>query len=333
MTRAAPQPAAVGTRQAPRGEAAAAVGGAARPRTPALPRDWTSTWIVVITAALMSFLASFSQIGAAGLEKLAESWTVALSQRATVEIEVDGADVDLVRRRAVDVISETPGVASARALDDLELQQISRAFLGDDAALLSELPPVLMIDVALERSSLDPEGARALARLQTRLSELRFAASVDSHERWLARLTTAAAWLRALAWALLLVVVAATVLMNALACLTSLAAQSHVIDVLKLVGARDRYIIGLFVRRFQILSFVGSAIGVGAAAALLIWSPLSAEPESVLDPGVELAPFLPSFQPDAIDWAQLALTPLGFALIATAAAHVAVATRLRARAS
>ena len=76
----------------------------------------------------------------------------------------------------------------------------------------------------------------------------------------------------AVGWLSLVLIGATTAVMITLAANAALAANTQVISVLRLVGARDSYIAQAFVRRFTLRAFGGSALGVlvGAAAILLL---------------------------------------------------------------
>jgi cell division transport system permease protein len=75
---------------------------------------------------------------------------------------------------------------------------------------------------------------------------------LDDHTRWRKPLVRAASRLRLLGWASLGLIAAATAAMITLAAQAALAANAQVIQVLRLVGARDAYIARAFVRRFTL---------------------------------------------------------------------------------
>lgn len=292
----------------------------AGPSAPTLPQDWTSTWLSLLVATAMGFLASLGVAAASGAESLARSWTDDLAATATVSVSVDRGGARAVER-AVDLIRAHPGVREARPLEAEELDALLTPWLGPKGGAAALALPRL-VDVTLERpGALDPE---ALTR---RLARAGLFAEVDTHGEWIDRLRPAAERIRALALGALGAIGIAAGLTVALACSAGLATQSRVIDVLKLVGAEDRYISRIFVRRFQVLVFVGSAIGAGVAALLLILSPQTQGPLS----GLELAPLLPNLRPEGGAWAQFAALPLAFALIATVAARLSVTVALRRR--
>lgn len=299
--------------------------------TPTLPRDWTSTWLVLLTACAMAFLAGLALAVAAGADALAKSWTSDLSRTLTVSIDLDGRDAASDRARVADallVIRAVPGVEAARALSDAEVDALLAPWLGDGLATGTAtdpgagigLPP-MPLPALLDVAATEPQAAE---RVADALAGAGLPALVDAHGEWAERLEPAAARVRGLAQAGLIVIAIAAGAMTALACATALAAQRSMVDVLRLVGAADGFVARIFVRRFQALAFAGAAAGAGAAAVALA---LGAPPDT-LD-NASAAPLLPDLTPDAQVWAQLAALPLAFALIATAAAWSAAMLALR----
>ncbi|NIR61201.1 MAG: cell division protein FtsX, partial [Gammaproteobacteria bacterium] len=89
-------------------------------------------------------------------------------------------------------------------------------------------------------------------------------AVLDDHTRWRRPLVSAASRLRLLGIVSLLLIGAAMAAMITLAAQAALAANTQVIAVLRLVGARDSYITRAFVRRFTLRALGGSALGMAA---------------------------------------------------------------------
>ncbi|MEO1330922.1 MAG: hypothetical protein AAFW46_14795 [Pseudomonadota bacterium] len=292
----------------------------AGPSAPALPQDWTSTWLALLVSVAMGFLASLGVAAASGAESLARSWTDDLEAKATVSVSA-GRSGRRAMERALEIVSTTPGVVEARALEPGEVDALLEPWLGDAGGAAALALPRL-IDVTVDRA-----GGLDAAALETRLRDAGLAVEIDAHGEWVDRLRPAAERIRALAFGALLVIGLAAGLTVALACSAGLATQAKVIDVLKLVGAEDGYITRIFVRRFQILVFGGSALGAAAAALTLLFAP---QAQGGLE-GLELAPLLPTLRPEGGAWAQFVALPLAFALIATIAARISVTVALRRR--
>lgn len=296
-------------------------------RAPPLPQDWTATWLVLSTAVVMGFLAALALAATVSATRLTESWTGALETSVTVVLPEQSGDPAEHMAVALEALASAPGLLEARPIPAEELETILAPLFGEDSeTLLEELPTAQMIDVSLTAPSGSARGEAAIEEIARRLEATGLRAEIDDHSGYLARLRPAAAALQSLAWAVLAVVAAASGVMFALSCSTALAAQGKMVDLLRLIGAYDSYVAAIFARRFQMLAFVGSAIGValavGAAALATVWTAQAGE-------AARLAPLLPRFAPDAALWVRLALIPLGFALIAMAAARLAAAVRLR----
>ena len=289
--------------------------------TPPLPQDWTSTWLVAIVAAAMGFLATLGVAAATGVDALSRSWTDDLSARATVALSI-GADDNAALAEALAALRSLDEVETAHPLDGAAVAALVSPWIGESLDIDS-LPMPRLIDVELR-----PDAAAPTAEIEAALSDAGLVGEVDAHGEWVSRLRPAAQRIRGLAYGALAILAVASALVVALACSAGLAAQSKVIDVLKLVGAEDGYIARIFVQRLQILTFAGSTVGALTAAITLIAGGAGGAAEAGAP---ELAPLLPSLQPQGADWVWFAGVPFAFALIATAAAAVAVTAALRRR--
>jgi cell division transport system permease protein len=62
--------------------------------------------------------------------RLADRWGEALARSATIRISAPEGQVDAQTRAVLDVLAATPGVASARALDDAEQRALLEPWFG-----------------------------------------------------------------------------------------------------------------------------------------------------------------------------------------------------------
>lgn len=294
-----------------------------RERGPAPPRDLVSTWLILLVAFAMGFLAALALAAVNGADSLARSWTSELESRATIVIapQSDAAEEAATLARALDAIRSTNDVISAEPLSSEEIASLLEPWLGADPSLVETMPLPVLIDVAVAPNRPTPTDA-----LDDALQRAHVSAEIDAHGEWVDRLAPAADRIRLLAYAGLAIIGSAAALIIAIACAAALSAQRQVVSVLKLVGARDAFIAAMFMRRCQMLAFVGSAVGVGAAALLAIGAPLLAGGGPS---GPELAPLTPDLAPNPWVWAQFAAAPLAFALIATAASWISVTAALQ----
>lgn len=221
--------------------------------------------LTLFTAAAMAFLAVFALALSMATGRLADRWSEALARSATICLSAPPDQMDMQLAAVLNVLAETPGVASYRALDLAEMEALLGPWFGPDLPV-DTLPLPRLVELVETDAGLDAEG------LRLRLSAEAPGAVLDDHTRWRRPLVAAAERLRSLGLISLLLIGGATAGMITLAAQAALAANGQVIRVLRLVGARDGYIAGAFVRRFTARGFwgasLGTALGMAAVAAL-----------------------------------------------------------------
>lgn len=209
------------------------------------------------TAAAMAFLAVFALALSLASGRLADRWSGALARTATVRISAPGDQLDAQTQIVLDILGQTPGVASARALTDAEQKALLEPWFGPDLPL-DALPLPRLVEVTEADPGYDGEG------LRLRLAAEAPGAVLDDHLRWRRPLVQAAGRLRLLGGLSVVLIGAALAAMVTLAATAALAANAQVIRVLRLVGARDSYIARAFVRRFTLRALGGTAAGTAA---------------------------------------------------------------------
>ena len=108
--------------------------------------------------------------------------------------------------------------------------------------------------------------------------------------------------------------------MVTLAAQSALAANEKIINVMRLVGARDSYIAQAFVRRFTLRAFWGAVLGAALGAGIL-----------ALMPGVDGGGgFLTGLRLSGPSWAFLGVIPVITAFVAYLATRNAARRTLRA---
>ncbi|MDO6728529.1 cell division protein FtsX [Marinovum sp. 2_MG-2023] len=221
--------------------------------------------LTLFTAGAMAFLAVFALALSLASGRLAGNWRDALAGSATLRISAPAAQMAAQTERALKILSETPGVSEARALDPDEQRALLEPWFGPDLPVES-LPVPQLIEVRETGAGYDRDGLRL--RLQAELP----GAVLDDHTRWRKPLVQAAGRLKFLGWMAILLIFGAMGAMITLAANAALAANSQVIQVLRLVGATDAYIARAFVRRFTLRAASGATIGmlVGLVAVLLL---------------------------------------------------------------
>lgn len=277
-----------------------------------VPPTGYSAQLTLFTAGAMTFLAVFALALSLASGRLANRWSDALARTATIRISATDDQMAAQTLRVLDMLKTTPGIASARALTDVEETALLEPWFGPDLPL-DQLPIPRLIEVTEADPGYDAEG------LRQRLAAEAPGASLDDHTRWRRPLAEAALRLRLLGGISIVLILAAMAAMITLAANAALEANAQIIKVLRLVGARDTYVARAFVRRFTLRTLIGSAVGGAAAMAAV-----------ALLPSADAAGgFLTGLGFQGLGWLiPLMLPPLA-AIIAFAATRRAAFTKLR----
>jgi cell division transport system permease protein len=228
------------------------------------PTGYTAHLTLFVSGA-MAFLTVFALALSLASGRLADRWATELAGAATLRINAPADQLAAQTEAALAVLGQTPGVASARALTTEEQAALLSPWFGPDLPL-ETLPIPQLIEIIEGEPGLDATG------LRLRLGAEVPGAVLDDHTRWREPLVDAAMSLRRLGWVSILLIGGATAAMITLAANASLAANAQIIEVLRLVGARDRFIARAFVRRFTYRAFFGAVVGVllGMTGVLLL---------------------------------------------------------------
>jgi cell division transport system permease protein len=259
------------------------------------------TWLA---AGAMAFLAVFALALGLAAGRLADRWDATLAQTATLRLTAPAAQMAAQTEAALEILRTTPGVAEARLIGADEARALLEPWFGPDVPVEALALPRL-IEIVEGPGGFDPVG------LRLRLAGEAPGAVLDDHARWRRPLVQAATGLRRLAVAAVGLIGVATVAMVALAASFALVSNAQTIRVLRLVGARDAYIVRAFTRRFALRALGGAAVGTLAGMALLAGLPD--------DPGGVLA----GLGPEGADWAVFLLVPLAAALAAWVTTRIA----------
>ena len=266
---------------------------------------YTST-LTSLTAAAMAFLVVFALALSLASYRLAQDWSEALEQSATLRISAPVEQLGAQVARAIEILETTPGVASARALSSEEQSDLLTPWLGVDVSF-EKLPLPRLIEIIQTPDGFDPQG------LRLRLTGELPSAVLDDHVRWRRPLVQAANWLTVLGVVAIGLIGLTSGAMIILAARAALAANAQVITVLRLIGATDAYIEAAFVRRFAFRTFVGAVVGTIIGAGVV-----------ALFPGEEeQAAILTSLRLSGVEWMWLVLIPPILSSIAFSATRYA----------
>ncbi len=239
-------------------------GAEARPVRVVPPSGFTAR-LTLFTAGAMAFLAVFALALSLAAGRIADRWSSELARAATVRISAPADQLATQTEAALRVLRATPGIASVRVLSPADERALLEPWFGPDLPL-ETLPVPRLIELSEATPGFDAAGLRL--RLQAEAP----GAVLDDHSRWRQPLVAAADRLRLLGLVAIVLIATATAAMITLAANSALAANGQVIEVLRLIGARDAYIARAFVRRFTMRAFggalAGTALGMLAVLAL-----------------------------------------------------------------
>lgn len=273
-----------------------------------LARDPSSRFLTWITA-LMVFLAALALAGAMVVSDMARRWDSGLAGGLTVQIApLPGATVPPLDERveaALTVLRSAPGVKTAKALTASDTARLLEPWLGPEASD-PLLPMPRLIDVSTD-------GPVDVAGLTLRLKSAAPGATLDDHAVWLSDLRSFAGAVHLAALGVVALIGGAGVMSVVFAVRAGLAIHRHVVELLHLMGATDRYVSRQFEAHVVGLSLRGGLVGLGLAFGTLAGvGHASSGLRASLLPDLALAPW---------QWAALALVPLAAALLAMVTAR------------
>lgn len=231
-----------------------------------VPPTGHTAWLTVSTAAAMAFLAVFALALSLATGRLSDRWSDALARTATIRLSTPLGQMETQTDALRRVLDTTPGIARYRVLPLSEQQALLTPWFGPDLPL-DDLPLPRLVELTEDIPGYDAES------LRLRLSAEVPGAVLDDHTRWRRPLVQAADGLRRLGWLSLMLILGSLAAMVTLAAQSALAASGQIIKVLRLVGARDRFIARAFVRRFTLRSLTGAALGTGAGMVAVVLLP------------------------------------------------------------
>jgi cell division transport system permease protein len=282
--------------------------------TPLLPVEDAREMALFFVVGALCFLAALATLSAKSTYGAARSWTAEVEGELTVSLpDADRRGAEAARK----LIESTDGIREARLLSKAEIDALLEPNFGS-RGLPESLPLPQLIAVTAE-----PDAQFIGPTLERRLTEAGFVNAVDEHAEWAGDVRRMLAIARLVALTAVALLGSTAVAVIAFATHAALLARRDIVDVLHLAGARDRYIAGLFERRFWLLGIragaVGALLALGAAAAMIF---------AVHSSGARTG-LLPELSLDIQDLLILVMTPLIAGLAARLAARVTVIRSLK----
>ncbi|MEP1144595.1 MAG: cell division protein FtsX [Henriciella sp.] len=283
--------------------------------TPLLPATDAREAALFFVIGALCFLAALAALTTRGTYKAAEAWGAQIEGDITVVMR------DTDRRTAeesADRVNLLANVFEARVLSRDEVEVLLEPSLGP-GGMPEGLPVPMLMVVQADMAVGDPS-----PDIQRILNELGIDGDVAGNAGYADNVRGALGVLRLVALCIVALLSATAIAVIAFATHAALLARRDIVDVLHLSGAEDRYIAGLFERRFWVLALqagMGGAVAALMVTALIVFSGSGGQ-------GVE-AQLLPRLSLDFWDIVILLVTPMAAGIAARMAARLTVLASLK----
>ena len=208
----------------------------------------------------MTFLASITTGVVLLVSASAAEWQSDVASEITIQVRPRaGRDIDRDASAAAEAIRNQSGIIQVRPFTRDESAKLLEPWLGSGLSL-DELPvPRVIVARVAPGTSLD------LASLRARVTQVAPSASIDDHRAWIERMRSMSGATVLAGVGILVLVIVATIISVSFATRGAMAANRPIVEVLRFVGAGDRYIADRFFQHFLLLGLEGGVIGGGVA--------------------------------------------------------------------
>ncbi len=287
-----------------------------------LPRDKGAAPLDFVIA-VMAFLAALALGASLVATRAAHGWQSGLADRLTVQVMPPEqgdprAGLDRETKAALTILNATPGIAHASLLSDAQINALVEPWIGKDG-VVAGIPLPRLID-----ADIIPGEQVDVSALTAKLKQAAPHASVDDHQRWIARLRGLTDAVRFSAYGILLLIAGATAAAVSFATRAGLDAHHEMVALLHQMGALPSFIARAVEWHYFVSALLAAALGTLFAALLF----LAAGGLEVF--GVEAVPFLPPISLKWIEIPWLLAVPVATSLIAWATARISVLSVVKA---
>ena len=217
---------------------------------------------IIISIAIFIFAITLS--GVLSMNSMISNWNKSILGSITVQIiPIPDSNKEKVQtqllayeEKAVEFLKSVNGIIKVTPLNDEQLDNLLRPWLGDDVSI-SDLPAPRIIDVKLAKdANIDFD------QLREDLSQASPQASLDNHKIWLNKLIALTDGLNLIATTILTLVIAIT--SGAIFYTTQMSMGLHkdIIEILHIIGAKDTYIAQQYAKRMGFLGLIGGLFGL-----------------------------------------------------------------------
>ena len=284
--------------------------------TSLLPTSDAREAALFFVVGALCFLAALAALTTRGTYTAAKAWGAQIEGEVTIQLL--GSDRRSAQA-AADALGDIAGVKDARVLSHEEANDALEPYFGT-GGMPAGLPQPLIIVV----EAVNGDGTALVTPIETLLAGRGLDAAVSANWQYSSDVEGLLRVLRMIALGVVCLLSATAIAVIAFATHAALLARRDIVDVLHLSGAEDRYIAGLFERRFWLLALQAGAGGALAAlmvTALIVFSGSNA--------GDVEAQLLPRLSLDFWDFVILLVTPIAAGLAARMAARITVMASLK----
>ncbi len=233
--------------------------------TPIVPDGSVTGTAMVIVIAIMTFLACLTLGGVSLVRDSAATWQSQISREATIQIRpIDGQDMEQALLAASTIAQGFAGVKSTQIVDRAATARLLEPWLGTGLNI-DELPVPRLVTLLIDESS-PPD----FETLRSELIRSIPGASLDDHRTWVDRLVSMAHTTVLIGFAVLSLVIFATILTVIFATRGAMAGNSHIIEVLHFIGAESKSVAREFEWHFFRTALKGASVGGAAAMGLFL---------------------------------------------------------------
>ncbi len=210
-------------------------------------------WII----ASMIYLALFSASGVMLSHTFFKNWRGSNSDVVTlqipkadhrVEVGAAGTRLDTILR----VLNSVPEIKKIKVLERQEIHRLLKPWV--ESKVLSEIPFPAVIEMSLSNVGL-------LTELKTVLAKIAPGILIEDHSKWLANSLNAIEGIEQLLMIIFGIVMTVTIVSVAFTVFSELSANKEVVEVMRLIGAKNSFIAKKFQIQLFVISLPASIIG------------------------------------------------------------------------
>lgn len=239
----------------------------------AIEDEETSFFMYVLTSIYMYlFVVVFAIVMA--INSMAHNWEKDITGSITVQIipvEDENKNIDKEKtleqqNKVLQFMESLSVVKEVTVLDDKAINKLMTPWLGDKVDITT-LPIPVLLDIRLH-----PDVEINYDEITRGLKMISSNATIDNHRIWLNRLLKFASSLRNIALSVLIMVIIICAFSIYYSTKTNLNINNETIEILHIVGAKDKYVAQQYAKIFSKIGFFSGVVGLlfGIPSILLV---------------------------------------------------------------